>query len=147
MKRFTYRISSTEAKVIYPTTLPVTDITSLPTDFTDFFPLIIIPETTGFKSIPFIMEGVLYPCIQLLLVSKDGAITWTATLQGSNLEGTDDDLFVDVITTPVAVTNALGSTFLIPTNLVKAFKYIRVKIAASAGSGTGYLIGHGVGNA
>jgi hypothetical protein len=147
LKRFTYRITDTEARVINPTTLPVTDIASLPTDFTDFFPLITITETIGFKSIPFIMEGILYPCIQLLVVSKDGAISWTATLQGSNLEGTDDDIFVDVITTPVAVTNALGSTLLVPTNLVKAFKYLRVKIAAASGSGTGYLIGHGVGNA
>lgn len=147
MKRFTYRITDTEVRVVEPTTLPVTDVTSLPTDFNNFFKLITIPVTTGFVSVPFIMEGILYPCIQLLVVSKDGAITWTATLQGSNLEGTDDELFVDVITAPVAVADAVGSTLLVPTNLVKAFKYMRVKIAASAGSGTGYLIGHGVGNA
>lgn len=147
MKRFTYRITDTEARVVEPTTLPVTDVTSLPTDFNNFFKLITIPVTTGFVSVPFVMEGILYPCIQLLVVSKDGAITWTATLQGSNLEGTDDELFVDVITTPVAVADAVGSTLLVPTNLVKAFKYLRVKIAASVGSGTGYLIGHGVGNA
>jgi hypothetical protein len=147
LKRFTYRITDTEVRVVEPTTLPVTDVTSLPTDFNNFFKLITIPVTTGFVSAPFIMEGILYPCIQLLVVSKDGAITWTATLQGSNLEGTDADLFVDVITTPVAVADAVGSTLLIPTNLVKAFKYMRVKIAASSGSGTGYLIGHGVGNA
>jgi len=147
LKRFTYKITATEARVVEPCNIAITDIESLPADFGKFFELVTIPVTTGFKSAPVLMEGVLYPCIQLLVASKDGALTWTATLQGSNLEGTDDDIFVDVITTPVTVADALGSTLLIPTNLIKNFKYLRVKINAVAGSGTGYLIGHGVGNA
>jgi hypothetical protein len=147
LKRFTYKITATEARIVEPAGISVTDNTSLPADFGKFFELITIPVTTGFKSAPIGMEGVLYPSVQLLVASKDGAINWTATLQGSNLEGTDDDIFVDVITTPVSVADALGSTLLFPTNLIKNFKYMRVKISAVAGSGTGYLIGHGVGNA
>ena len=122
----------------------IANIASLPSAFTeDFTPIVVTDSNTGISAQNSFGDAI-FGSVQVITTAITGG-TATITVQKSNVGGTSNDVWVDVAT-GTAVTGA-GSIFIdLDASDCRDAAFYRVKVAASGGDVTCYLVGFGYAN-
>jgi hypothetical protein len=120
----------------------VSDISTLPADFTNAFIKLTIP--IGTTRIQFPLNRLHTISVQVLKVTNGSGFTQLACkLQASNIGGTSADVWAD-ISSGVNMATTDETTILLPTASNTPYAHIGVNLVATGGSCDIYLIAHGM---
>lgn len=122
----------------------ITNIASLPSAFTEDFTSIAVTDGNTGTSAQKSFGDAMFGSVQVITTAITGG-TATITVQKSNVGGTSADVWVDVATGTAVTTT--GSIFIdIDASDCRDAAFYRVKVAASGGDVTCYLVGFGYAN-